>query len=363
LETRKTDNVATAPETLNAEYQYVWSQRIHLPAGRQVDSPVLRDRDGDATESGVDERLYYLNDGNFNVTGLVDPNGDVVERYQYDPYGQLTVLNGAADSDANVVDWSADADNTSDYANSILFCGYFRDAETLLYHVRNRMYHPPLGRWLQRDPLVYVDGMNGYAYGVGSPLGYIDAQGTQSMGTCSITDEDKAFERDKKACRDAHLQLPLQQYCLSGRSKEPDCAAYNECLKRAKDLHHDQIGGDACCDGKRYFTSIQTCCGKKIYRKETRRCCKGARKKGTWGYVVARYKTKPKWQCDWLKCVLDVSGQRPIRGPDDPVLCSWFPGPEEVLLFIYAEIYCSMEICAISPDPCPDKDGHGKPKY
>ena len=81
--------------------QYIWSPRY-------VDAPVLRDRDGDAdpetgdlgvTDSGLDERLYYLNDANMNVTALVDTDGGVVERYVYDPYGRPTVLNGADDAD------------------------------------------------------------------------------------------------------------------------------------------------------------------------------------------------------------------------------------------------------------------------
>jgi len=55
-------------------------------------------------------------------------------------------------------DWSSDDDGVSDYDNPILFAGYYRDAETGLYHVRFRMYHPLVGTWMQRDPLGYVDG-------------------------------------------------------------------------------------------------------------------------------------------------------------------------------------------------------------
>jgi RHS repeat-associated protein len=130
--------------------QYVWSRRY-------IDAPVLRDEnkdsDDDCTESGTDERLYYTTDANMNVTALVATDGDVVERYMYDPYGQVLVLNGADDADDQVSEWSEDADNTSDWDNELLFAGYWRDAETGLYHVRNRMYHVRLGLWLQRDRL------------------------------------------------------------------------------------------------------------------------------------------------------------------------------------------------------------------
>jgi len=49
---------------------------------RYLHSVALRDRDtdgdGDCTDLGS-ERLFYCNDGNFNVTALVDTNGAVVE--------------------------------------------------------------------------------------------------------------------------------------------------------------------------------------------------------------------------------------------------------------------------------------------
>jgi len=75
--------------------------------GRYIDAPVCRDEDknsdGDCTDAATgiqgsnsgDEHLYYCQDGNYNTTSLVDSyDGAVVERYQYDPYGKVTVLHG-----------------------------------------------------------------------------------------------------------------------------------------------------------------------------------------------------------------------------------------------------------------------------
>ena len=102
------DSSGNPPEDADPYYQYVWSARY-------IDSPVLRDRNADAdgetgdlgkTGSGLEERLYYLTDANFNVTTLVDTDGDAVEHYQYDPYGKVRVFNGAApDSDGD--EWTA----------------------------------------------------------------------------------------------------------------------------------------------------------------------------------------------------------------------------------------------------------------
>jgi len=125
IETRVTTTEADAPDSLDPEYQYVWSLRY-------IDAPILRDEnknsDGDCTDAGVDERLYYLTDANFNVTCLTDTGGDALERYMYDPYGEPTVIEA---------DWSADGEGVSDYANEILFQGRSRDPETAFGIVPN----------------------------------------------------------------------------------------------------------------------------------------------------------------------------------------------------------------------------------
>ena len=142
--------------------QYVWS-------GRYIDAPVLRrwNSTSPLDDSTFDVTYYYTTDANFNVTAELSTAGAVQERYAYTPYGEVTVLDG---------DWTSD-DGTPDHANNILYCGYFRDDETGLYHVRNRMYDAPLGRWLQRDPVGYADGLNLYCYVSCQPTIAIDPTG------------------------------------------------------------------------------------------------------------------------------------------------------------------------------------------
>jgi len=54
----------------------------------------LRTATGVQGSNTGDEHLYYCQDANFNVTALVDGyDGAVVERYVYDPYGNVTVYN------------------------------------------------------------------------------------------------------------------------------------------------------------------------------------------------------------------------------------------------------------------------------
>jgi len=118
--------------------------------------------DDDCTETDwdtgddPDEHLYYCQDANFNTTALLErSDGSVVERYTYDPYGKVTIHNG---------DWSSTVTWGNSKKNEVLYCGYRYDHEGRLYHVRHRSYHPTLGRFLQRDPIGYADGMSLCAY-------------------------------------------------------------------------------------------------------------------------------------------------------------------------------------------------------
>jgi RHS repeat-associated protein len=147
--------------------QYVWDVRY-------VDAPVLRDRDTD--DDGVmDETLYYTNDANFNVTAVVDADtGDVVERYVYDPYGKVTILDGQT---GGQTDWAADENQVSDVDNAVLYTGQRFDGESALYLFRNRYHDPSLGRFISRDPIGYFGGMNLYSYASARAVDRADPMG------------------------------------------------------------------------------------------------------------------------------------------------------------------------------------------
>ena len=175
--------------TLNE--QYVWSARY-------VDAPVLRDRDT-GTDGTLDETLYYTTDGNSNITALVGTDGAVVERYVYDSYGKVTFLTGAW---VKTQIGQETAGTLSAYATEVLYCGYRFDSESGLYHVRHRVYHVTLGRWMQRDPQGYVDGMSLYTYVGGNPLSGVDPLG--------LFEPDKTVELLKRFDPEAH-QFALRE--------------------------------------------------------------------------------------------------------------------------------------------------------
>ncbi|NQU22540.1 MAG: RHS repeat-associated core domain-containing protein, partial [Candidatus Nealsonbacteria bacterium] len=103
--------------------------------------------------------------------------------YHYDPYGKVTVLNGAEDADESVSEWSVDADNQSDYHNPYLYTGRRLDEETGLQYSRARYYNTTLGRFINRDPGGYPMGdMNLYGYVGGRPTTHVDPMGLKEIG-------------------------------------------------------------------------------------------------------------------------------------------------------------------------------------
>ncbi len=154
------ERLGTTPDSADAERQHVWGVRY-------IDDLVCRDR---TTENPLDERLYACQDGNWNTTAVVATDGTVQERYEYDPYGDLSVL--APDftpRGASSFDWN------------ITYAGYRFDAGTGLYQVRFRFLHPLL-MWTMRDPIRYQGGdIDLYSYAGLKPTLYTDPSGRMIM--------------------------------------------------------------------------------------------------------------------------------------------------------------------------------------
>jgi RHS repeat-associated protein len=146
----------------------VRAQEVWSPV--YVDALVLRDRDPSGA-GYFTERLYALQDANWNVRSVVDTTGTVQERYVYDPYGQVTVWDPLY----------GQAFGGSQFGFVYLYQGGRLDSNTGLYHFRHRDYSPTLGRWLQQDPAGYVDGTNLYQAERSNPVTATDPQGLNEV--------------------------------------------------------------------------------------------------------------------------------------------------------------------------------------
>jgi len=128
--------------------------------------------------------FFYLKNHLGCVMVVTDSNGVIVETYDYGPYGDPTIRNATGTEIS-----------TSAIGNTIMFTGREYDYETGLYYFRARTMNPAFGRFMQHDPLLYVDGNNLYCYVRNRPISRSDSYGTY---TCSIAGCNRVSDNTKK---------------------------------------------------------------------------------------------------------------------------------------------------------------------
>jgi RHS repeat-associated protein len=109
----------------------------YVLGGQYIDEIVM------TSTSSTGMGYFYLNDLRYSVYGVVDTDGNLVERYKYDPYGERTVMNAGFGEIAS-----------SSVGNEYGYTGRRHDSEgSGLMYFRARYYSGELGRFVSRDPL------------------------------------------------------------------------------------------------------------------------------------------------------------------------------------------------------------------
>jgi RHS repeat-associated protein len=109
---------------------------------------------------------YFTKDNLGSIREMVDSTGTIQVRYSYDPYGRQIIISGLMGADFG-------------YAGM-----YFHNPSGLnltLY----RAYYADLGRWLSRDPLAEIAGLNLYDYVYNNPISWLDPYGACGGGASS----------------------------------------------------------------------------------------------------------------------------------------------------------------------------------
>jgi RHS repeat-associated protein len=161
--TQKTEHGTTV--YVGSDFEYVADSSgvklkyyIFTPSGRSV----VRTVDG-----GLVETRYLHQDVLGSVIAVTDEDGDVVERYAYDPWGKQTTLVASTSSLGPATTRG------------------FTDHEMLqdlgLIHMNGRIYDPVLGRFLSSDSVIQDVGdsqaFNRYSYVGNNPVNSIDPSG------------------------------------------------------------------------------------------------------------------------------------------------------------------------------------------
>jgi RHS repeat-associated protein len=107
---------------------------------------------------GVGTSYFYTRDHLGSTRELVDSSGNIQARYDYDPYGRVTLVQGT-----NIADFQ--------------FAGMYIHQPSGLYLTKYRAYDPNAGRWLSRDPIGERVGLNLYGYCNKDPINNIDPLG------------------------------------------------------------------------------------------------------------------------------------------------------------------------------------------
>ena len=223
LEEHINDDLASSSD-VDRHVQYLWGSRY-------IDDIVLHRENNDFTNDSptittYEKTYYHLTDVQFSTRAIIDDGAALIERVSYSAYGEARHhraadldgdgLVGVADLLEMNLNWGnfgvGDLDRdgvvgvqdqfilNEEYGlpalasghlslpevdNQIGYAGYVFNVAKLQaphYLARNRGYDPILGRWLQRDPAGYVDGMNLYEYAASHPTILADPFGQKVTG-------------------------------------------------------------------------------------------------------------------------------------------------------------------------------------
>ena len=144
-------------EDILLEYDGADTLLARYTHGPGIDQPVAMSRGGST--------FFYHADALGSVSELTDSAGTVAKSYAYDAFG-------------NILDQSGTVENAYAYAGREL------DSESGLYYFRTRYYDPRIGRFLRKDPVGLIAGMNLYAFVGNNPVNRFDPWGLFPLTDC-----------------------------------------------------------------------------------------------------------------------------------------------------------------------------------
>lgn len=132
--------------------------------GRHSDSAAQNLVDGGtgkvSSYGALTANAFVAHDGNGNVIALIQENGGsgtILANYEYGPFGEVIRATGPMAK-----------------LNPFRFSTKYDDDETDFLYYGYRFYNPSTGRWLNRDPIEELGGINLYNFCGNAPSGKTD---------------------------------------------------------------------------------------------------------------------------------------------------------------------------------------------
>ncbi|MEX2580445.1 MAG: RHS repeat-associated core domain-containing protein [Verrucomicrobiales bacterium] len=183
---------------VSQDNSYLWCGTEMCQKRDSSGGQIVSNYSGFGTErivAGVSEKRWFTRDHLGSVREMVDETGAVKARYDYDPWGRRSKLEGSEDVEFG-------------------FTGHFYDEAADLHLTLFRAYDADLGRWLSADPIGEAGGINLYEYAHNDPINFLDPLGL----TCNkykkqiaeYTSQIEAIKR-KRATNQKKLQRTLTQ--------------------------------------------------------------------------------------------------------------------------------------------------------
>ena len=153
---RRVRIVEMTNNTTLSDKRFVWAGS-QLAEERTSSGAVTRRFFGQGEQIGG-TNYYFTRDHLGSVREMTDATATVRARYEYDPYGRRTRVEGSIDADFG-------------------FTGHYVHSPSGLHLALFRAYDADTGRWLSRDPIAEKGGLNLYGYLGNNPIMYFDPFG------------------------------------------------------------------------------------------------------------------------------------------------------------------------------------------
>ena len=154
----------------NAFY-YVANEVVEICENGTFASILYGDNTDEVLEAKYKDDILFFHANHLGTIMVIsDEQGNSKEKIEYDAYGMPMYF----DNLGNVL-------KKSSTANNFLLTGREFDEEIGIYYYRARNLHPSLGRFMQKDSLVYVDRMNDYLYVMNNPIMFQDPEGLKTV--------------------------------------------------------------------------------------------------------------------------------------------------------------------------------------